>query len=649
MLNLSITPLFKDHIDEICEDIIAQQRDGISDIAMFMMTLQPDSTPPVDKAAAQCALYDSYRERLDKAGAKHGILAQATLGHIVVPSAPYPFSPTVSLITGEPSIVTCCPLDPGFREYIKGQMRTIAQHNPSAIMIDDDVGILYRATKGCACRYHMAEFNRRAGTNMSREELYAHTQCKDEDSQKYTQIYVDVVRDSLVGAVQAMREGIDEVNPKIQGMVSGIYASAPYCEFSDLTATAFAGEGNPRIVRMNGAPYAKPGMRHFTENIARNALIRENVKHTADVLLAETDTCPHNRYSTSAAHMHMHYVAAILEGAQGAKHWITRNITYEPISGRAYRKILAKHKNFYSTLSEYTKQLRPFGCRMPLSVTQNYGFIPSENTERLMPWSTCVLERLGLPTYFGNAGDGAVFVEHDQVDAFDDATICQWLSGTLVLSVDAADKLNRRGFNEYIGVEVREWTGDVISREIYKNNTLSTQYGIKELVLTDDRVVALTEVIHRDPNPNTPPEKQDTKLFPGVTLFRNSLGGKVIVFCGSPDIPFAYYTIASLLCESRKQQLVELLREHLPLYYPEDAEIYLRAGYLPNGEMLAALFNIGFDPLEEIPLVVNRKVESVWTLDADGERRACEFTQDGENLTVHTPLEAVTVKVLIIQ
>ena len=167
MLNLSITPLFKDHIDEICEDIIAQQRDGISDIAMFMMTLQPDSTPPVDKAAVQCALYDSYREQLDKAGAKHGILAQATLGHIVVPSAPYPFSPTVSLIPGEPSIVTCCPLDPGFREYIKGQMRTIAQHNPSAIMIDDDVGILYRATKGCACRYHMAEFNRRAGTNMS--------------------------------------------------------------------------------------------------------------------------------------------------------------------------------------------------------------------------------------------------------------------------------------------------------------------------------------------------------------------------------------------------------------------------------------------------------------------------------------------------
>lgn len=42
MLNLSIMPLRADHIDEICEDIVAQQRNGVSDIAMFMMYLQPD-------------------------------------------------------------------------------------------------------------------------------------------------------------------------------------------------------------------------------------------------------------------------------------------------------------------------------------------------------------------------------------------------------------------------------------------------------------------------------------------------------------------------------------------------------------------------------------------------------------------------------
>ena len=68
-----------------------------------------------------------------------------------------------------------------------------------------------------------------------------------------------------------------------------------------------------------------------------------------------------------------------------------------------------------------------------------------------------------------------------------------------------------------------------------------------------------------------------------------------------------------------------------------------------DGEMLAAMFNIGFDPLEEIPLVIDRKVESVWVLDPNGVRRACEFTQVGEKLTVHTPLEAVTVKVLFMK
>lgn len=42
-------------------------------------------------------------------------------------------------------------------------------------MIDDDVGLLYKPTKGCACRYHMAEFCRRAGVVMSREEKMGKT------------------------------------------------------------------------------------------------------------------------------------------------------------------------------------------------------------------------------------------------------------------------------------------------------------------------------------------------------------------------------------------------------------------------------------------------------------------------------------------
>ena len=97
MLNLSIMPLDVDHLDEVSRDIIEQQRTGVSTHAMFMMKFNPEGTPAVDKATKQCERYDLFRERLDKAGAKHGVLVQATLGHITVPSSPYPFQPSVFL------------------------------------------------------------------------------------------------------------------------------------------------------------------------------------------------------------------------------------------------------------------------------------------------------------------------------------------------------------------------------------------------------------------------------------------------------------------------------------------------------------------------------------------------------------------------
>ena len=78
MLNLSIMPLYKNHVEEICQDIVQQQQTGVSTHAMFYMKFNPEGTPAVNKAEAQCKTYDLFRERLDKAGAKHGVLVQAT-------------------------------------------------------------------------------------------------------------------------------------------------------------------------------------------------------------------------------------------------------------------------------------------------------------------------------------------------------------------------------------------------------------------------------------------------------------------------------------------------------------------------------------------------------------------------------------------
>ena len=650
MLNLSIMPLDIEHLDEVSADIIEQQRSGATTHAMFMMKFNPEGTPAVDKASAQCEKYDAFRENLDKAGAKHGVLVQATLGHITVPSSPYPFQPSVFLSTGEDRVVTCCPLDPSFREYIKNQFRILAEHHPAVVMLDDDLGLIYKPTKGCGCKYHMAEVNRRAKKPVTREELYKHTLGDSEEDRYYTDIYVGVVRDSIVDCIKAMREGLDSVDPTIQGVVSGIYTST-FCEFSGEAAEAFAGKGNPKIIRLNGGPYAKAagGARFFTSNMFRAAILRENVKDKVDVFLAETDTCPQNRYSTSAALLHAHFTASILEGATGAKHWITRLGAYEPAAGKAYRKKLSKYSKFYEALTEYTKELRPFGCRIPLTLMQNYRFKPTADGLNLSPWASCVLERLGLPLYFGNEGEGAVFVDDFSVDGFDDDQIRSFLSGTLILSVEAADKLYKRGFGDYLGVRVasdEEATKTVVGGESVNGTAITTQYARRELIPTDDTTEWLSEVFHKD----TVTEAREP-LYPGVTRFDNPLGGETIVFSGTPDMPFSYATAFSLLNETRKRQLIEILsrRDNLPLYYPEDAELYLRAGRLPCGEIMAVVFDLSHDALDEIPLVIKSDFASIERLNELGERIPCPFeTKDGITY-VKSPLASMEPIVLFVK
>ena len=647
MLNLSIMPLDTENIDEVCEDIIEQQRSGATTHALMIMYFTPEGTPPQKKAEFYCKKYDMYRERLDRAGAKHGVLVQSTMGHIVVPSTPHPFQTVVNLTNGTNRVTTCCPLDPGFREYIKGEMRTLAEHHPSIVMIDDDVGLLYRDVKGCACERHLAEISKRAGKKLDREALYAHTQGKSEEDIRITKLYTDLIGESLVGAVRAMREGLDEVDPTIQGVVSGIYTGS-FCEFSGEVAEAFAGKGNPKIVRMNGGPYsnstATGGLRQFTANMFRAAILKENVKDKVDRFLAETDTCPQNRYSTSASLLHAHFTAAILEGATGAKHWITRLSAHEPASGKAYRKKLSKHSKFYESLTKYAAELKPFGCRIPLTLMQNYGFVPAECGLNLSPWSSCVLERLGFPMYFGNDPGGAVFLDDFSVDGFSDDQIREFMRGALILSANAADKLNRRGFITHTGVEVYDWQGESVGAEFIYDKRTTSLWGNRAIRPVSDGVEALSHAVHKVSDGEFVP------LYPAVTAFKNPDGGETFVFGGTPDTPFKYFSAFSLLNETRKRQFVDILsREgNLPVYYPEDAEVYLRAGYLPNGKMLVALFNLSLDELEDIPLTFEKVPKSVCLLSPDGDLIPISFTVEGSTLRIDYRVGVLEPIVLII-
>jgi hypothetical protein len=83
-------------------------------------------------------------------------------------------------------------------------------------------------------------------------------------------------------------------------------------------------------------------------------------------------------------------------------------------------------------------------------------------------------------------------------------------------------------------------------------------------------------------------------------------------------------------------QLAKMMRDmgEMPLYYTSDEEVYLKAARMKDGGLFAALFNLGYDVIEEMPFDVEGDVTSVSTLGADGKELPLSFRREGAVVTV---------------
>ena len=348
-------------------------------------------------------------------------------------------------------------------------------------------------------------------------------------------------------------------------------------------------------------------------------------------------------------------MASILEGASGCKHWITRLAAYEPGSGEAYRKILAKHAGFYNELSRTVPSLDWVGCRIPLTKglwepkAPLSGFTMSS---KINGWGRCVLERLGLPMYYSDKDGGAVFLDGRRDEFFSDDEIEKMLSCNLFLAAESAKSLIKRGFGEHLGVAVEEIPSDDkrASLEIIfdNGNPSARQQKLHKLIPAEEGANPRSMVVA---TPNGTASLPRIPLFPGVTSYKNKLGGNAVVFAGTPEARFHYTEAFSFLNESRKLQLINLLTEsgNLPVYYPDDSEVYLKAANMEDGALFVAFFNISLDPIDEITLVTDREVSTIEALMPNGSYKNVSFTADGKKLTLDISANILTPVILILR
>ena len=639
---INIAPLLDGREEEIEADLRRLARETCVDAVAFSCSLHPEGDPPIDKAAAYAPRVAAMKRRLEGSGLRVGVLVQSSMGHGYAPDSPSPFQ-TLRLRDGRAPHV-CCPLDGAFRAHVRAQVATlVAGCDPDFLLVDDDTR-LGSGYGGCLCPLHRAALAERTGApEMSFEALAAALASGADPALQ--RAFDETQAASMELFFRDLRAAIDSVDPALPVTLCSCGYEMPLApRFSGILAAP----GQRPAVRLNNGRYMRETLRDIPFWLHGTAWQLARTGPDTDVL-CEPDTCPHNRWATPAAILHYHLCLSLLEGCAGAKLWISRLAEWEPESGEAYRRLLARNKALYPALAA----LRPRweGVRVPLAATAAWG----------PDWGSSVFGLFGFPyentVVAGDARDRPFALSGHDVLVLSDGELRAILRGRALLDGGAAVELARRGFAALTGVAARDgagrprasfetWGGGCVNRPVPDAADLREHDpAARELSALRHRAWALA--------PDSEP------VGPGALLFDNAEGGRVlsVAFRLPSAAPGVNLDVSHLWNQTRKARLAAMLDELCGgdraawsggALFAGDDGLLLRAGRAADGTRLWAALRTSLDPLEELPLALAGPAPSrIERLAPDASWRPVPFerTADGALLRLRLlPLEPAVLR-----
>lgn len=615
---LNIAPMFPGHEAELAADIADMAKKGVITHNAFSVTLTQEGDPAVEKGAILGERFVRHRDALRKvSGVPCGILLQATVGHGWLPNDVTPGQRFVTLDGETPYIF--CPLDPGFRKYLDRQIGILAACRPDFFMLDDDFRMI-TGRNGCFCPLHIAGFNRLTGRNYDFDTLTAAVRKRGEEAREYDAY----LQKTMEETARIIRNAIDREMP-------GVPCSFCMCaeDIRHAAATGRVLQGNaPLRIRINNGYYTKESVRDIPFQMLRSARQALYLPEDCEVL-DEPDTCPQNRYSTSAAMLHNHIARAMIAGYGGAKIWITRMGVFEPESGRAYRDVLAKYNGFYRTLCSLG--FRDEGILVPLPEEAPFNFPLSLDTLAYRTGNYLTRAAvMGFPFRLDRAGCEfqIAALAGDDCDMLTDADVEKLLSGDLILDGSAALKLTKRGFAPKLGITASEW-GDLPSPtweyETEDAGSIKASLGNNPVRLAVNGNVEekiLSQFVHKA----SAISEEGRLVAPGSVMVRRPDGRMLFAMAASITRynltqPFSY------LNETRKRQFAKVFGDRVGVYFRGDAEAMVQSGRDASGRRIVILHAMSADELERPALVFREKVETLERLMPDGSWETIPFAQ----------------------
>ncbi len=648
---INIVPLIGTYKNEIIADILYLHREcGVSDVA-FMMPLGPEEqNPTMEKAMHLCELFLSMRELLIGFELRVGILIQSTMGHGAVSKSGFKRRVNAKGTT----TASMCPLDPGFKEYIRKSVEIVASTKPDFLIVDDDFRLANYGASGCYCELHLDALEKATGRKFECEELLKEL----ENDKSLRKQWDDVRLESLIALAREIRAGIDSTDPSLPCGFCICDAGGMELHFAHKIVETLAG-GTPQFVRINTAWYYNSDPKSLLSIIYWTSAQTKIMKDIPEIL-AESDTFMHNRYYTSAKSLNTQIVFSILHGCTGLKLWVSRTHEFQPESGEAYRKIIKDNIAAYRKLRGLVSYVTWDGPTTPLP--QEVSEIPAHGSPaRNGNWTYAVLSRMGIPSTVGSNPQAHVtMLSGPECDLFSDAEIKEFLTKGLLLDGQAAIKLCKRGMGDFIGVDADSPECWNCSFEQMNGNLINGIANGKRIAIASLVSGSAARLIPNSQKAQTLStlywipfymSRNETEVGAGLVLYENKLGGRVAVYASTiGSTPF--------MDENRREQLINVLGwlncMHLPIVAVSDIEIYAMHGTIDKkagGGELLALFNLNMDSLDKLRLRFGTaSVSSIEKLGNNGNWRHLKWRNvSSSDIIVETQLNSIVPLILRIQ
>jgi hypothetical protein len=347
----------------------------------------------------------------------------------------------------------------------------------------------------------------------------------------------------------------------------------------------------------------------------------------------------------SASAMRVFMSAAYSMGFSGSV-FQTQQILDDPNEEKAYGAMFAEEKKRFSTLHKTVRNCRVRGVHVP--------FVPFDavNFPKQGPGWIDALAAMGIP--YTTLDSEITFVSGNQLLFADDETIRSCLSKGLFLDGLAAKVLCGRGYGKYLGVDVQfpliEGTEkfDLEAREIIRPEFLPGSKGrnmhrgdvfspfgngpVFKLIPTDSQCETVTEIVtfRREP------------MAPGMTRFRNSLGGRVIV-CASEVNGNASSSLFNYRRQKLLQELIVWCSDSI-VFVKDAPRVFCIVNEAPDGENFRGVLtciNLCPDPLDSLALHLPpdcRRAPAWKIMDREGRWQEAPVQETEDGILLNSPL-----------